>query len=204
VLIALLLVGTAVVAGLLRGGSLDALAATNLRRGWLLALGLALQVAAGVWAPPWLDGARALLVLVASNLAIVVFIALNQRMPGLLLADLGLALNLLVIVLNGAMPVSADAASAAGADVASRASGIEHERMTEESALPWLGDVLPVPLAGEVVSIGDVLLAAGLARLVYAGTTSGLTGERPASGSHHAAAPGPRQWRRRRRPSPSR
>jgi hypothetical protein len=204
VLVALALAVVALVAGLLRGGSLDSLAATDLRQGWLLAVGLGLQVVAGVWSPPWLMGARALLVLVVSNLAVVVFIALNRGVPGLLIADLGLALNLLVIVVNGAMPVSADAARAAGAEEALRTSGVEHERMDETTALSWLGDVIPVPPAREVLSIGDVLLAGGLAGLVYSRTTTTAARARRASGSRHAAVPAPRQWRRRRRPSPSR
>ncbi|CAN5585386.1 hypothetical protein BH24ACT26_BH24ACT26_20800 [soil metagenome] len=171
-LIAFLLAVAAAVLGIARGGSLEALSATKLRWAWLLAAGLGLATVAGLWAPPWLTGARALLFLILSNLALLVFIAGNRRMPGMLIADVGLALNLLVIVLNGAMPVSTAAARSAGIERSPGSSGLKHEAMSSDTFLPWLGDVVPVPGLREVWSIGDLVLAVGIARLVYAGTTS--------------------------------
>lgn len=171
-LIVLALVVCAVVYGVLRGGSLESVAATTLRSSWLLAAGLVAQVVFAAWRPQWLSGRWALLVLVASNLAMLVFIALNRRLPGLLLADVGLALNLTVILLNGAMPVSAPAAATAGIGGTPGASGLKHELMSSSTALPWLGDVLPVPGVGEVYSVGDLVLAAGIARLAYARTVA--------------------------------
>lgn len=184
---ALVLAVGALLLGLARGGSLDALAATTLRWTWLVVAGLAVQLAALLWSPPWLVGARALLVLILSNLAILVFIAGNRRMPGLLVADVGLALNLLVIVANGAMPVSLEAARAAGISSSPANAGIKHEPLDRDTALPWLADVIPVPGGREVLSAGDLLLAAGIARLVYARTTTRPQEERrpkasPASG----------------------
>jgi hypothetical protein len=173
VLIALALGAGAAALGVTRGGSLDALGATRLRWTWLLAGGLAAQVAAQLWAPPWLRGSWGLFVVVVSNLAIVVFIAVNRHLPGLLLADLGLVLNLAVIVANGAMPVSAEAARSAGLG-APGPGELRHEVLDEDTALPWLGDVIPEPGLREVLSVGDLLLAAGIARLVYARTTSAV------------------------------
>jgi hypothetical protein len=197
-----LLLGTASVAlGLARGGSLETLASTPLRWVGLLFGGLGLQVAAAVWSPPWLTRPWALLVIVLSNLAILLFIAANRRLPGMLLADLGVALNLLVIVVNGAMPVSAIAARQAGIETAPSSVALKHERMTDTTALPWLGDVVPLPVVGEVLSIGDLLLAAGIARLVYARTTAAEDGRAPtpspASGLRPVAGPAPPRSRRR-------
>jgi hypothetical protein len=177
--IALLLATVGVALGLARGGSLDTLASTPLRWVWLLFGGLGLQVAAAVWSPPWLTRPWALLVIVLSNLSILLFIAANRRMPGMLAADLGVALNLLVIVVNGAMPVSTEAARRAGVDTVSVSVALKHEPMTETTALPWLADVVPLPGVGEVLSIGDLLLAAGIARLVYARTTLAEDGPTP-------------------------
>jgi Family of unknown function (DUF5317) len=195
----------AALAALSRGGSLEALSTTKLRWAWLLIIGLVVQSALALWAPSWIDGPVALLVLVLGNLAIVLFIAGNRMLPGMLLADIGVGLNLLVIVLNGAMPVSASAARVAGIEEVARAAGISHEVMNDETVLPWFGDVIPVPYAGEVWSVGDIFLATGIARLVYARTASGETGkgERPipaprAFGSQPAEEHAPRRSRRRR------
>jgi hypothetical protein len=174
--IALILALAAVALGVARGGSLDSLGATQLRWIWLLFAGLALQIALALWSPAWLTGARALLVILVSNLVILVFIAVNRRLPGMLVADVGVALNLLVIVLNGAMPVSLEAARAAGAEGAPGSTAVEHEIMDSDTSLPWLGDVIPLPGFEEVLSVGDLLLAGGIARLVYVRTAGNEAG----------------------------
>jgi hypothetical protein len=171
-LIALAAATAAVALGVARGGSLEALAATPLRAVGLLFGGLCLQVAATLWSPPWLTGPWALLLVVVSNLAILLFIAFNRLLPGMLLADVGVALNLVAIVANGAMPVSATAARLAGVAAAPSAVALRHEAMGADTVLPWLGDVVPLPGLGEVVSVGDLLLAAGIAWLVYSATTA--------------------------------
>jgi hypothetical protein len=66
--------------------------------------------------------------------------------------------------------VSAAAARAAGIERAPDAAGLEHELLDEDTRLAWLADVVPVPIVREVWSIGDAILAAGIARLVYART----------------------------------
>jgi len=170
VLIALILATGAVAVGLARGGTLEALASTPLRCVWLLFCGLGLQVTAALWTPAWLTRPWALLVVVVSNLAILLFIALNRRMPGMLVADVGVALNLLVMLANGAMPVSPQAARLAGVETVPSSVALKHEPMNAETSLPWLGDVIPMPGLGEVLSLGDVLLAGGIARLCYART----------------------------------
>jgi hypothetical protein len=186
VLIVLVMAVGAAVVAILRGGSLDSLAATVLRWRWLLVAGFGAQIVFDLWSPAWMTPRRALLVVVLSYLAILAFIALNRRLPGVLLADLGLALNLTVIVVNGAMPVSLGAARAAGLPPVPRAAGIKHERLSRSTVLPWLADVVPVPVVGTVISMGDIVLACGIARLVYARTLDGRANDAatqsPASG----------------------
>jgi hypothetical protein len=90
------------------------------------------------------------------------------------LIGLGLVLNTLVIWTNGAMPVSAGASQAAGLEAPSAVDDdLKHERLGDETVVPWLGDVIPVPGLKEVLSIGDLVIAAGIGWLIYARTTSG-------------------------------
>ena len=182
----------AVIAGavaVLRGGSLKALADTRFEMVWLLFAGLALQLGAQIWAPSWLDGAPGTAVIVVSNLAVVVFLIANRRLPGVLLIALGLGLNVLVIALNGAMPVSLAAARSAGVDPPPPGrADVEHERLNDDTKLPWLTDVLAIPRAQQVFSVGDVVLGLGVADLVYRRATSNKKGRRRASTKSSAAS----------------
>ena len=159
--------------GLWRGGSLDALAETRLRWLVLLVEGLLIQVVFDLWDPPGLTRAGALAVLLVSNAAVVAFLMLNRQVAGMLLIAAGVLLNVAVITSNQAMPVSATAAARAGLDAPPAVSDdLKHERLDSETRLPWLADVIPVPGVKEVLSLGDIVLALGLARVVYMQTTS--------------------------------
>jgi hypothetical protein len=85
-----------------------------------------------------------------------------------MLAGMGLVLNVLVIGFNGAMPVAEEASESAGIKRSLEQAGLKHELLDSETALPWLGDVLPIPIFREVLSVGDILLASGIAYLIYA------------------------------------
>jgi hypothetical protein len=71
------------------------------------------------------------------------------------------------------MPVSADASGKAGVTTQDLLAGTDprHELADDGTRLRALGDVVPVllPVHPEVVSPGDVLVAAGLAQLVVLG-----------------------------------
>jgi hypothetical protein len=159
----------AVLAGgvaVLRGGSLQAIAATEFRRPWLLVGAVGLRLAFDLWDPAWLSSTGSLGVVVLTNFAMVGFLLVNRTLPGVLLVGAGLALNLIVIGANGAMPVSLDAGGMAESS-RSLDQGIGHELMTPDTVLPWLGDVILLSPVGIIISFGDVVLAAGLARLSY-------------------------------------
>jgi hypothetical protein len=156
--------------GTLRGGSLDSLSRTKLRWWGLLVLGLGLQLLFGYWQPAWLNRAAAVATVLSSNAAIAVFVWANRHLPGMLLVGAGLLLNVIVIAANGAMPVSPGASRIAHVPRSLSDPGIKHERLDSDTALPWLGDVIPVPRLGEVMSVGDVVLAVGLGVLVYTQT----------------------------------
>lgn len=172
-LTALVLAVLAGVAARLRGGSLNDLSETTFRWTPLLVAGLVVQLTFLYWDPEWLGERGGLVVLLASNVTVAVWLALNRSLPGLLLAGAGMALNVLVIAANGAMPVLVSSAEKAGVAESLRQSSIKHERLTEDTVLPWLGDAIPVPPFKEVLSVGDVVLALGLCRLVDARMTVG-------------------------------
>ena len=61
------------------------------------------------------DGAG-LAALIVSNVLVLAWLILNRSLPGLLIAAVGLLMNVAVISANGAMPVSEDAVRTAGGD----------------------------------------------------------------------------------------
>jgi len=167
VLIALVTAAVAAAIGVARGGSLERLAATTFVWTPLLFVSLALQLIFLIWDPPLTPG-NALLVTLTSIAGVAGFLALNRQHPGTMIAAAGLVLNVIVIAANGAMPVSPTASRIAGIDPRElEDAGIKHEKMTRETVVPWLGDVIPLPRTTLVISIGDVVLAAGLGVLTY-------------------------------------
>lgn len=107
----------------------------------------------------------------------------NRRHRGMFVLGLGLALNFLVIALNGGMPVFAEAvtavSSARGAG-AIPAGDFVHILGTAATRLPWLADVIPLPGPSwlrSVPSAGDLLL--------YVGVMGFLVGAEPAMGEVH-------------------
>jgi hypothetical protein len=147
----------------LAGGRLGALAEVRLRRGWAIYLALGLAVLA-VGLPGLPDGARSLL-LVAAYPVGAVFLAANWRVPGIPVAALGAALNLLAIAANGGvMPASPAALERAGMGAGDP--GFQSSAAVADPRLAFLGDVFAVPASwplSNVFSVGDVLIAAGLA-----------------------------------------
>ena len=171
--------------GWLAGGSLDRLGGVLLRRRRLVALALLSQLAGTLVGGPFYAVG-----LVASAVLVACFLAVNRGLRGTGLVALGLLANALVVGANGAMPVSTAAAARAGVADPAGVPDPRHEPADRRTRLPWLGDVVPLPLPGrpEVVSPGDVLVAAGLAQLVVGGMLA----------RRAAVVPLDRQGRRRR------
>jgi Family of unknown function (DUF5317) len=115
--------------------------------------------------------------LAISAIFIGVFLARNYHIMGVPLAASAMLLNALVVVVNGAMPVSLHAAARAGipADQLDVAQNPRKEAATGDTLLPWLGRVVPValPVHREIATPGDLLLAAGLGLLVVSGMRRG-------------------------------
>jgi hypothetical protein len=157
-------VAVGLLVGFARGGRLANVAEAGVR--WpLLAIG-ALAVQSVAMAA--LDGPAAVWLVIASLAGLAAFAVRNLALPGFWLLLAGVAMNLLVIGLNGGMPVSAAALEAAGRqDVLAEARGnpnAKHHLIEPGDVLTPLSDVIPVPRpAGEVMSPGDVLVDLGIA-----------------------------------------
>ena len=165
-LTALIVAVVVALGALVRGGSLHDLAETEFRWTPLLYGALMLQIGFNVWNPSWLEGGGALAVVLASNVGVAFWLVVNRALPGLFLAGAGMALNVFVIAANGAMPVLERSAELAGVTQSLDDAGLKHERLGDGTFAPWLADVIPVPPTHEVLSVGDVVLAMGLAQLV--------------------------------------
>lgn len=167
---------------ILTGGSLRRLQAEPLKGEWVLLVLLPVQV---MWPS---IGARLQLPCVISMLvwlflmaalASVCFLNAPRRWQ-LAVAGFGIALNILVIGLNSAMPVDIRAASEIGVPRATARMTFEidclHKERTDETRLSFLADVIAVPgprWQRGVVSPGDLLLALGLAGWVFVGSRRG-------------------------------
>jgi hypothetical protein len=165
----------AVAAGYALGGSWSRLTTLHLRsRRFVVAAVLAQSGGALVGVLGVADPREAYVWgLAVSAVCAAAFCLQNLRVSGVPLVTLGLLLNAVVVATNGAMPVSVAAAARAGIPIADIAAGDDSRHEVAGRATTWrlLGDVIPVPLPArpEVVSPGDVLVAAGLAELVAVG-----------------------------------
>lgn len=159
------LIGVVLAVGiaLARGGRFAAAAHNDLH--WLPALiaGLLLQTLLDALAVRGAIGdAGTVALLLLSEAAVLGFCIRNWYRAGMLLIGLGFTCNVLVIMANGGMPVGPDAIRAMGGDPSGAVLAGKHHLMTATTALPWLADVIPLPPIDLIVSIGDVLLVAGM------------------------------------------
>ena len=161
-IVVLFVAAVALVAGLLAGGSLRNLEQVRVHWWGAALLGLLLRVAP---AERWLDDDGALALLLASYALLIAFMWVNRRLPASPMLLAGLALNAIVIGVNRGMPVSETAIRTAGGagGLPSAIDDGKHHLMTSSDVLTPLADVIGLPPpATTVLSIGDVLLYAGL------------------------------------------
>jgi hypothetical protein len=153
-----------VVVGMLRGGRFSNLGDAVFRMWPLLVLGVVVQGAAAFTG----DGAVPMIVL--SYALLLTFCAANLHHAGMGVVLVGIGLNLLVIGVNGGMPVRQDAIVAAGiverGEVELLDFGTKRHLETEDDRLVLLGDIVPVPVVGEVLSFGDLAMSVGVAAVL--------------------------------------
>jgi hypothetical protein len=169
---------------LLTGGSLRRLQEEPLTGEWTLFIVLPLQVmwpsAATRLGLPCAISIVVWLVMMAV-LAVVLFYNAWRRWM-LAFAGLGIALNILVIGFNGGMPVSLKAAGELGSSREEARAMLEtaclHTPLEDGTRLTPLADTIPVPgppWQRGVVSLGDLMLAAGLGAWVFAAARTRAT-----------------------------
>lgn len=147
---------------LLFGGRMSRLALVRFRGWWILVAALLAQIVIIEVVP---DANRTLLesVHMATYVAAGAFVALNWRVPGLLVIALGGASNGITIALNGGqLPASRPALAMAGIEVDK--GDFINSGVLKDPVLPLLGDYFvwpePFPFAN-VFSVGDVLIVLG-------------------------------------------
>jgi Family of unknown function (DUF5317) len=169
VLLTAFVVGVA--AGYLCGGRLHNLAHLALTREWLVLAALGLQIVAFSPAGAFVGRPTAVVLHLASYALLAWFVVLNRHRLGVSIAGVGLGLNMVAIVANGGyMPASGKALALAGIAY----SGDTHNNSAVIGAhthMRVLADVFAVPSwvpAANVFSVGDLLIAAGVATLLAA------------------------------------
>jgi len=175
VILAIALVA-ALVAALLRGGRLQALALAPFQWGRLAVASFALQTLF-IYRSPYVKDGKGWgwleIAFVGSHLLLLGVVWANRHSPGMRWIGLGLLLNTAALVANGGwMPVSPEAVSAVGyahlvPDVVSGLRFPQSKNIVlaiEETNLPFLSDVFvlhrPFPFPS-VFSPGDILVAVG-------------------------------------------
>ena len=145
---------------------MSALTSLQPRYLWLLFVPLALQLIAfsPLGASPQFGEVLVKALYLASMMVAALALVLNRHLPGLIWVAAGLALNFIVIALNGGlMPVSPAAREFAGMPLL-KGPTLNVLPMTSDSLLPWLGDILPLPAwipFANVFSLGDILITIG-------------------------------------------
>jgi hypothetical protein len=178
----LLIIGTVAVAiaiGLASGGSLRQFPTVRVRAMWLALAGVVLQYLV-------VRGSLAFPALLASFACLLVFAGVNVRAPGFALILIGLTLNTVVIAANRGMPVSRQALDASGQggtikELTTDTDGQKHFLANDRTSLLPLGDVIAIPKPiGQVVSVGDILVHAGIAWFIVMAVRRPKTVEAPA------------------------
>ncbi|HEX5578561.1 MAG TPA: DUF5317 family protein [Candidatus Limnocylindria bacterium] len=164
-------------AGRLMGGSVANLGSLRIQWAPLAVLGLLTQVVLFFGPVAERIGDLGMPIYVASTALVLAVVLRNLRVPGLGLVAAGAISNLLAIVANGGyMPASAAALALLGKEVNP---GYSNSAVVQSPALAPLTDVfaLPpfVPFAN-VFSIGDVLIAIGVAVVIASGMRGGAHG----------------------------
>ena len=94
---------------------------------------------------------------------------------GFVALGVGWLLNLIPVMLNGGMPVSAAGLERVGAPrtmPVTEGHFWKHVPADRDTRASVLGDVIPVRMVASVISVGDIVVLAGIALVVASGMTS--------------------------------
>jgi hypothetical protein len=163
-----------VLLGYLRGGRLRRVQGLSVRFPGLLLAATALQAALRYTSRGARSGGGVTLLLLSYFLVAAWIFVNSIAWHGLLRAGVGVvavgwALNIVAIVPNGTMPVSAAAADRAIRGTGTASTNIDiakHGATKDSSMIRWLGDIVPLSELRVVVSIGDAFLLCGVGLIV--------------------------------------
>ncbi|MCL4297437.1 MAG: DUF5317 family protein [Anaerolineae bacterium] len=159
---------------------LSALGQISYRGGWIFVGGVMglfiLQAGLVTYVPG--QSLWQMIILNLSQIALIALFLLNHQIPGAKLFALGIALNVLVMVVNGGwMPVTPEMTHFVHPDrpvVEQVRPGISKNIILprSETNLWILSDIIPVtlPWRRNAVSVGDILLVAGTAQFIFQAT----------------------------------
>jgi hypothetical protein len=171
----LLAVPIGVLLGFLIGGRLERLSQIRFEWAWLAVVGLAVQlVLFSTTIGDRLPGGVGEAVYVASTGAVLVAVWRNLAVPGLPIVAIGAISNLVAVVANGGvMPTTPEALAIAGLD---ETEGFSNSAVLADPVLEPLTDILAIPAGlpfANVFSVGDVLIAVGIAVVIAIGMRRG-------------------------------
>lgn len=158
--------------GLLRGGKLGRLASLQVRYWWVVVGAFLLKFALVRFSSGTFVQAYGPYLHILVYLALVLVVLLNLGLPRMKLFLGGVLMNATAVLLNGGrMPVYGDTLVALGKaeDIEAISAGVDitHIIVAPSTAVPFLGDWVPVPLPfPTAASPGDVVLALGLIGLI--------------------------------------
>jgi Family of unknown function (DUF5317) len=164
----------AVVVVIVTRGSFTALAQLDVRAAWVLMIALAVQILLDVVAIPdeRLDDLGFGL-LIGSYVLLLGFCVLNRHVTGLVIIGVGVALNALVIALNHGMPTRPmERTTKAGTTIEVPIErDVKHRPERSGDRLRFLSDqIVPPDPINEVLSVGDLVIGAGVIVLCYSGS----------------------------------
>ncbi|MGH2513490.1 MAG: DUF5317 family protein [Candidatus Limnocylindrales bacterium] len=177
--------------GSLLGGRIEGLAEVRIAWPWLIIGVLCVQLV--LFSGPVADriGSLGPPIYVGSTGLVIAAVVRNRAIPGMLVAALGAALNLLAIVANGGyMPASASALAAVGAGPTS---GYSNSVILARPALEPLTDVFALPAAlplANVFSLGDVIVGLGVTLVIVVAMRRARRGDHQPSQSAGSNQPG--------------
>jgi hypothetical protein len=195
----LLSVIPAILIGWALGGRLSGLAQLNLRWIWLIAAGLIVQVVAmGYVGRSWsFVTANRPAIIVGMYLLVLIGLARNWRVPGMVVVTVGFALNFTVILANGGqMPVTRQTMEASGQGwlIADTRDGQPVDKskdilLPKEDTRLWaLSDIfITPPPVRRAASLGDFVTFAGVALAIVACMRRAQTAAVPAVSTAAAA-----------------
>jgi len=155
-LLSLIAVAVGLTIGALAGGSWRHAARAPVKNLALLLAGAACECVAAWWGSGWAGFG----LVVAGFAFLLGFAASNLAITGMVLVAAGLLSNLVVIVVNGGMPVRGAPATATY--------GPRHHGLRPGDHLTGLADVVHVGFLGQTISAGDIVLAVGVATVIAA------------------------------------